>query len=172
MRSKKYGWNKFHMIIQYENGACDDSWFNDNPWGKSFVRNMFLRESCYNCKFKEYIRCADISLGDFWEAARGEHTEFDDNDKGTSVVLINSEKGEKAFRVLDCYSSEIPYEWIPEKTYAVYKSSERNEKREKAFADLSTKTFSKVVDKYVNVKFSTRVKNKIKRIVKKVMGMA
>ena len=167
MREKSHGWDKFHLVVYFENGNKSDLWFNDDPWGKSFVRNLFLRESCYACEFKKYKRCADISLGDFWEAARGEHREFDDNDKGTSVVLVNSEKGIKLIEALSgCNLQSISYEWIPERTYAVARSSARNPNREKAFQSLQDgKRFSSVVESCTRTSYFRRVINKTKRML-------
>ena len=168
MRYKKhYGWNKYHMLVWFQNGDVDDQWFNDNLWGKSFVHSLFLRNSCYECEFKEYIRNADISLGDFWEAARGTHREYDDNDKGTSVILVNSVRGQEIINHLHgCKLQRIQYEWIPARTYAVERSSARNEKREIAFAELDSKDFSAIVKKYTKPDTISRIKRKICSLIK------
>ena len=169
MRVKEpYGWNKYHMIVILNDGRIKDAWFNDNPWGKSFVQSLFLRQSCYNCEFKEHIRCSDISLGDFWEAARGTHRELDDEDKGTSVVLVNSEKGARAFNGISCFKQEIPYEWIPERTYAVVRSSKYNENRDRAFAKLDSVSFNEVVHTYCDPSLKNRAVNKVKNIGRKL----
>lgn len=168
MRSKKYGWNHYHMVIEFENGTTDDVWFNDNLWGKSFVRSLFLRPSCYQCEFKEHIRCADISLGDFWEAARGTHTEFDDGDKGTSVILVNSEKGKQLLEGLNCCVQPIPYEWIPERTYAVVRSSENPTCRAAAFRMLdSNLRFTRIVEKCTMDSFLKRIIRIVGKIVRR-----
>ena len=168
MREKSCGWNKFHMVITYNNQTIDDRWFNDNSWGKSFVKNLFLRESCYACNFKEYIRCSDISLGDFWEAARGKHREFDDHDKGTSIILVNSDKGKEIIEHLSgCVIEKIPYDWIPERTYAVLKSSERNINRKKAFRMLSHgKGFTDTVNMCIYTNFIHKIINKVRKIIR------
>ena len=51
-----------------------------------------MRESCYNCSFKNFPRVADITIGDFW----GVRKKYDDN-KGTSLIMVNSQKGKKLF---------------------------------------------------------------------------
>lgn len=151
MRKKTSGWKKIFFQTEYSDGLVEESWFNDNVWGESFVKNLFLRKSCYKCEFKENIRCSDISLGDFWEAARGVHKELDDHDRGTSIILINSEKGKQAFDKLKskdvCFFKNIPYHWIPKNTYAVTKSSSFNPKRDQAFMLLDAESFSKVIEK-------------------------
>ena len=54
--------------------------------------NILIRPSCGNCNFKGVPRYADITLGDFW----GIEKRYD-NDKGTSVILINNKKGNELF---------------------------------------------------------------------------
>lgn len=165
MRTKHCGWNRYHFLINYSNGEKIDEWINKNDYGKSFIKNLFLRKCCSKCEFKEPLRNADISLGDFWEAARGTHREFDNDDKGTSVVLINSTKGEEAFKDIqnECFAKQIPYEWVPEKTYAIERSSEENSNRKKAFSKLGKVKFSVIVKRYTQKTFIQRVIGKIKK---------
>ena len=58
---------------------------------KAFVGNICLRSSCSDCIAKGVERCTDFTLGDYW-GIWNQHPEFDDN-KGTSVVLVHSQKG-------------------------------------------------------------------------------
>ena len=56
---------------------------------------MSINDCCVDCKFNKLPRVADITLGDFWGV-----DEFDTslNDrKGTSIVLLNTAKGEEYF---------------------------------------------------------------------------
>ena len=171
MRKKTSGWKKFFFQTEYLDGSVEASWFNDNVWGESFVKNLFLRKSCYKCEFKENIRCSDISLGDFWEASRGVHKELDDHDRGTSIILINSEKGKQAFDKLKskdvCVFKNIPYQWIPKNTYAVTKSSSFNPKRNQAFMLLDAESFSKVIEKVSTKSGRLKALQMIKTSVKK-----
>jgi len=50
--------------------------------------NLYIRPCCGNCRFKGIPRRSDITFADFW----GIEKELDD-DRGTSMVLINSQKG-------------------------------------------------------------------------------
>lgn len=173
MRKKVNGWKKFFFTTQFSDGSTEECWFNDNPWGSSFVKNLFLRESCYHCEFKECIRCSDISLGDFWEAARGCHKEFDDDDRGTSIVLVNSQKGKKAIEKVmqkeECYLKNIPYHWIPKSTYAVVKSSAENKNRSQAFEMLDKYDFSVVLDKASGMPLKQKMLLSAKKGVKKLL---
>ena len=64
---------------------------SDNLYMVGYLQtNLYIRPSCGNCHFKASPRLSDVTLADYW----GIDSEYDD-DKGTSLVLINSEKGKK-----------------------------------------------------------------------------
>lgn len=54
--------------------------------------NLYIKPSCGNCRFKGLPRRSDVTFADFW----GIDPSLDD-DKGTSMLLVNSEKGRKVF---------------------------------------------------------------------------
>ncbi len=147
MRDKRNGWSKFYVSLTFEDGTEHAESFFDGVWGPSFFSNLFLRESCYECNFKRPTKMADLTLGDFWGAAReDELRKYDDADKGTSVVLVNSEKGEKLLKELEnCYLEEIPYDCLKKGLYVLYRSSNRNFHRKWAFKQLGRKPFSEIV---------------------------
>ena len=62
---------------------------------KLFLENLILRDSCYSCKFKKENRESDLTLADFWGISKIDKS-MDDN-KGTSLVILNSSKGKKIF---------------------------------------------------------------------------
>lgn len=62
---------------------------------KAFLKDVCLRPSCYACEFKNLHRQSDITLADFW-GIQNSLLEMDD-DKGTSLILINSEIGQMLF---------------------------------------------------------------------------
>ena len=60
-----------------------------------FYGHNILRPACYHCPYKSTIHPGDITIADYWgidKAAPG----FND-DKGVSLVLINNQKGKRAF---------------------------------------------------------------------------
>lgn len=62
--------------------------------------NECLRPSCYDCPAKSGKSQSDITLGDFW-GIQEIHPELDD-DKGLSLVLVNSEKGANLMKNSEC----------------------------------------------------------------------
>lgn len=66
---------------------------NENYYFLMFFNHLILRPSCYECKYSNFYRPGDFTLGDYW-GIENHHADFDDN-KGVSLVLINSNKGLK-----------------------------------------------------------------------------
>lgn len=91
-RDKRMGWNSgiatnvsFFNAKEYFVIGAKDSFIN------GFLSDIYLRPSCYDCKFSKLPRIADISLADFWGVSNY-YPSLDDG-KGTSLILINNGKG-------------------------------------------------------------------------------
>lgn len=94
-RNKTRGWKAYSVKLHFSNGGVYEQAFFKNPYMKAFLRDLCLRPSCYQCAFKGMERQADITLADFWGIGKVA-AEMDD-DRGTSLVMIRSEKGEQLF---------------------------------------------------------------------------
>lgn len=94
-REKSEGWNNFSVKIDFENGTTYEKNFKEDAYMKMFLQNICLRPSCYQCMFKDINRISDITLGDCW-GIKNSMPDMDD-DKGTSVVLVHSNKGQSLF---------------------------------------------------------------------------
>ncbi|MBR3737156.1 MAG: Coenzyme F420 hydrogenase/dehydrogenase, beta subunit C-terminal domain, partial [Eubacterium sp.] len=64
-----------------------------------FLKGEVYRESCYSCRFPGEGRQGDITLGDYWGIHGNLIKKLGDvnPDKGISCVLVNTEKGRRAF---------------------------------------------------------------------------
>lgn len=95
-KNKKWGWHNFSMRVNFENGKeyCKDR-SHDYFFIGYLQSGCFTRPSCYDCRFKGVPQKADITLADFWGIEKIDSTL--DQDKGTSLVMINSEKGKVFF---------------------------------------------------------------------------
>lgn len=95
-KNKDFGWNRFSTKLTFQDGSFYQKDRNDDYYMRGYLRhNLYLRDCCYQCDYKVLPRVSDISLGDFWGISN-----YDpklDNEQGTSVVLVNSEKGKLLF---------------------------------------------------------------------------
>lgn len=95
-KNKKWGWHNFSLRVNFENGQeyCKDRWHD--PFFIGYLQSgNFARPSCYQCHFKGFPQKADITLADFWGIEKVDPTM--DQDKGTSLVMVNSDKGKALF---------------------------------------------------------------------------
>lgn len=169
-RDKSEGWKRYAVYIILRNGNCISEYHNDNLFMKSFLKNYSLRDSCYNCYYKTVERESDITLADFWGVEVVAPDMFDD--KGTSLVFVNSDKGNKIFeRIADkmIYRSVDVSEAVKYNS-AAYMSVPKPKHREEFLKKLTSENFGKVVNKHCKPKFSQRLVSKGKRIIKGVLG--
>lgn len=91
-RDKSPSWRAYTFGFDYADGSAYRVPRDEHPYFRLFLENVSLRPSCYECRFKGLNRPADISLGDCW-GIEDWLPEMDDN-RGTSVVLVHSVKGQ------------------------------------------------------------------------------
>lgn len=94
-RNKSNGWKAFNFTMEYnknEQTVSLCSHHQQNHFMRAFLRDMILRPSCYQCQAKNGRSHSDITIADFW----GINTEIPDmdDDKGTGLVLVNTNKGQ------------------------------------------------------------------------------
>ena len=105
-RGKKTGWKKSSFAITFselisgkKNSVLLSETLNENLFMQGFLKNLYLRPSCHSCPSKSLKSGCDITIGDFW-GIQNCHTDFDD-DKGVSLVMINTPKGNNIWYTLD-----------------------------------------------------------------------
>ena len=165
-RNKDKGWKKFNLKIVDKNKNivyCND--LIKDPYLKMFLQNVSLRDSCFNCKFKKEYRMSDITLSDYWGAQKLE-PKLDD-DKGLSLISINSEKGKELISEIEeniIYKStnfEKALSWNTCWT----KSVPVNNKRHGFFGEIEEKNFEELSKKYET---KENIFKKIKRYLLKI----
>ena len=79
-----------------------------NLYIQGYLADLYLRPSCHDCPSKKGRSGSDCTLGDFW-GIRRYYPEMDDN-RGVSLVLVNSFQGMNFFQDLDVSCKEATYE--------------------------------------------------------------
>ena len=97
-RNKESGWNNFSMNILFYDMQQYLVHFFEDKFMKMFLSNIDLRPSCYACRFKKFPRISDMTIGDSWGIEN--YMPDIDDDKGTSVILVHSSKGEGMFEAI------------------------------------------------------------------------
>lgn len=94
-RFKGKGGHSFNQRAEYEDGKTKINTSKLKVFLTLFSSDLLLRPSCHNCKFANTDRKADVTIADFW-GIKKTRPEIDDN-KGISLVLVNTVKGEQVF---------------------------------------------------------------------------
>lgn len=90
------GWHNSTIKIESTNGdvLLDESKSQDFFY-RLFFNHLILRPCCYSCQYANLNRVGDITIGDYW-GIENHYPEFDD-DRGVSLVMINTDKGRMFF---------------------------------------------------------------------------
>ena len=154
-RNKKDGWKGYSVLFLFDNTEYQKS-HRDDLYIKAFLTDVCLRKTCYNCNFKSVNRQSDLTLADFW-GIQNVLPEMDD-DKGTSLIFINSQKAHDIFIAL---SNAMIFKQVDINEAVKYNPSaissvKENPCRNNFFRDLDTVRFDKLVKKYCKKKLSLK----------------
>lgn len=96
-RDKRKGWSSQQWNAVLENGKeLEDKELSS--YKTLYYSHCAHRESCFTCKYASLNRPGDITLGDYWGIDEY-YPEFND-EKGVSLVLVNTEKGKSVVEQL------------------------------------------------------------------------
>lgn len=106
-RDKRNGWKKYGFALALSKATAareknsvllSYTRVDKHPYMDGFLKDLYLRPSCYSCPAKGLSSGSDITLGDYW----GIETIIPkaDDDKGMSVVLTNTIKGREAVKAI------------------------------------------------------------------------
>lgn len=170
-RDKRNGWDNMTFVIEHDTGESHSELFVQNPFGAAFCDDLCLRNSCYKCKFRNSHHKSDLTVGDFWGINEA-LPELNDN-KGTSVIMVNSPKGEEIFGKLQ---NDLVYKQADfcsaEKHNAILRQPPMHENRKRFFDALDSVDFAKNVKRNIHhhrTLFSVSCEI-IKAILIKVLG--
>lgn len=91
-RDKSRSWMHYDFVYDAGNGEVRRPYMKD-PYMALFVQNMTLRPCCYSCPVRNGKSGSDLTLADMWSVGTA-FPELND-DRGVSLVLLNSENGRK-----------------------------------------------------------------------------
>lgn len=178
-RDKRMGWRLFSMTSSLNTISGDCFQFSktlrEDKFMRVFLQNICLNSSCADCRYGKLPRVADITLGDYWNIAKV-HPQMDDN-KGTSVVLLNTTPGSMLFesvanKVVQCDSK---VEYAIAGNPCIVRSSKPHSKRTEFFTNLDKYTLDQLIKMYCPFPSTLerayiRVRGLLGRIKRKAVG--
>ena len=160
-RSKSRGWRMHSLCVQFANGIEHNESVSHDYYMRSFIMDMNLRQSCFQCAFKSIHRQADITIADFWGV---EYVMKDwDDDTGVSVVFLHSDKGTRLF---DSCMDELEIQEISiadaiAHNPSMIKSVKRPPLRDRFMKDVGKLRYDKLHDKYCGSNITSRLRRKL-----------
>ncbi len=156
-RSKRFGWSYRGIIVNFEDGTeyvGTNTAEEKDPYVIAFIKNMMMRYTCYDCKFNDYPRQGDFTIGDLWHSDKLDPKSNDK--KGTSFVFLNNAKAESLFAEL-CESAKY-YNEIYVENYAKIpnrvRAKEHAHPARRRFLNLmKTKTFTEAFKQAYNDRY-------------------
>lgn len=152
-KSKELGWDRLTFKARFKNGEIEFQTKDNSLATRGYLQTgAYCRPSCYECKFKGFPRIADISLADFWGIKEIVPEMYDNI--GTSLVLINSEKGKRFFDTISqkIKAVELPYETALKGNPALTKPLTSAKIDRKAFFEDAHKLpYDELAKKYFNL---------------------
>lgn len=170
-RCKNCGWKRYSLSLRFAN---DREYLKDlqhDTFLRGFLAELYNRPSCHQCPVREARSGADLTIGDYWRVWE-RFPELDD-DKGTSLVLINTRKGESALIALAAEVDARPSDFADavRTNPALVRSAPAHSKREQFFRSLRAgKDFDGLVRKFLRRPMWRRCGSLVKRLIRKVLG--
>ena len=169
-RRKDCGWKRYSLSLRFANDKEYRAPFSEDPFMRAFLAELCNRPSCHHCQFRELRSGADLTIGDFWGVDKF-HPEVDD-DRGTSLVLLNTSKGASFFErirpELDCGLATVEEAVCGNSALVSSHCPHRN--RGRFLRDCNSKEFESLVTRMLMPTLLSRGRMFVGRILRK-MGL-
>lgn len=162
-REKSSGWKFYSLLYEFENkfGKTETKLIENKKdlFMRGYVRNYFLRKSCYKCQFRDFPRQGDITLGDFWGIKKRYYDYY-----GVSLVLVNSKKGRAFFNKTRKSIFCKPLKLKKEDLHDGNVNKTHKQKRNAFFKDYFEKGYDYCKRKYLRVSFKELFTNYLSKL--------
>ena len=169
-RDKTVGWKNYNFFIGLKGADGKVEYFtqpsSQNIFMRGFLRDFYLRPSCYSCPAKSGKSGSDITLGDFWGINQLK-PEIDD-DRGISAVMVNTLRGASWIGSLSLEQYSMSYDDVCRYNSALVRSVAYPSQRVKFFERYSKESFFALVNDLCRISLTRRVVNKVKAILSRV----
>lgn len=151
-RAASGGWKgDYHKITFSNDTECAQTSENDY-WQKGYHPRLFMNDTCEHCRYADYPRIGDITIGDYWDK-KGKK-DWDD-DRGTSEVILNTLKGRKVFASIQEEAKKCEQQPIETTYWNRIKGKYLKHPEQGHFLELlMQRGFNHAVDAALNKKFS------------------
>ena len=155
-RDKKFGWASHKESFQFSDTYTYTYTYN-------FYQEIMFRQSCNICHFANLRRTGDVTIGDFWGIGKIS-PELEKENKGVSLLLINTFKGKELFNLikqeLNFIKTDTEHCMQPNLQFPTIMNSKKDEFEK----DYIKYGFVYVAKKYGNLGWKYRVLDSLKKV--------
>ena len=174
-REKSNGWKDFRLVIRFadidekeKSNAVFSYHHKENSYMKGFLKNLYLRPSCYQCCFKRFQSHSDLTIADFWAISRVRPDFYDRS--GVSMVFINTHRADNFFYESGLDLVEVEY-GDTMSNHGLRENTPCHPKRDYFFRHFDAnanveKLILKCVDEVFVIRMLKKFRNVVKRLVK------
>ena len=173
-RDKKLGWKKFSFVLTLsatqgaeKNSVLFTETLDKNVFMKGFLKDLYLRPSCYQCPSKSLKSGSDLTIADYW-GIENAIPDFDD-DKGVSLVMINSDDGDCFYKNVRVEQLQTLYKDALVSNQSIEKSCKIPEERSSFFLLFEKRNLLWLINMLTKTPFLVRVKLQIKRVIRFIL---
>ena len=164
----KFGWAAHRESFRFA-GNKETSTYT---YTYTFYKHIMFRHSCGICKYTNLQRPSDITIADFWGWQKTDPT-INADDKGLSLVLCNTNKGQEIFDTIKEKLIFVEAELVNCLQPNLQKPSEIHPLRMDFERDYARKGIEYVMKKYADLGWRYKSKvyiARIKRFIKRIIG--
>lgn len=154
--------NDYGLSVNFDGETQFYQSFRKNLYYRGFLRNFFLRPSCFECPAKGGRSAADFTIGDAWGVEK-EYAELSGKNMA-SLLLVNSEKAMELLESLSLIKQEISAAKALEHNKSFYSSTKLPE-----FYSLFRQMWSESPDRALDMVANLKTGFALKRLVFKLI---
>ena len=168
-RNKKSGWKNYSLTISSAKAKNSPSIisqpYNKNLFMRGFLKDIYLRPSCHACPAKKFKSGSDTTLGDYWGI---QHVlpEFDD-EKGVSLIMTNTPKGEGRYLSLKAEQHETTYGEALKNNPSIEKSAPLKFERTVFYRNFAQEDLLNLINRLTKNSFPARIRRKLQNLFHK-----
>ena len=149
-RDKSKGWQPAYLTCTFQDGSQDSQVLYRTTFGRGFGMSLFLRPSCAHCRYTSLSRPSDFTLADFWGLDPKLALPVE-RDKGISMVLVHSAKGQALFDALSSRFGQVerPLQEAVTGNPRLVSPAPHSPKRAAFFASLAARGYEKTEAQYL-----------------------
>lgn len=168
-RKKVPSWKRYSVEINFDNGKQYRKSVEEDAFMQCFLGDICLRPSCHVCKYRGVPRVSDLTIGDAWGIWK--HMPQMDDDRGTSVVVVHTEKGRNLWGAIcdgmTCQQGSAAA--LLSGNPSFWHCSKPHPQRNQFFMEANSGASMEQLKKYVQKSFGQKIWSLAKRCVKKVL---